>query len=240
MSKDCGWINTKKEVSTQKKEMGVKDLNIFANVFGKNEEQAKANRRFFDERRILAINLMSSPGAGKTALLESTVERLKGKFRIRAIEGDLATQRDAERLRAKGIPAYQITTGQTCHIDAFMVNKALQQMDLVGGEILFIENVGNLICPAYYALGTHLNVVLLSVVEGEDKPAKYPLIFRKADLLLITKMDLLAYVDFDVKRAMEEARRIQPALKIHTLSSLTGEGMEEWCEILMERKGKGA
>ncbi|NPB05117.1 MAG: hydrogenase nickel incorporation protein HypB, partial [Aquificae bacterium] len=203
-------------------------------------EVAAHNREHFDRHGVLAINLMSSPGAGKTTLLEKTIEALKDRYKIGVIEGDLETERDAERVRKKGAVAYQITTGQTCHLDAFMVHKGLHHLPLEELDVVFVENVGNLVCPASFDVGTHLNVVLLSVPEGDDKPAKYPVMFEKADLLLITKADLLPYFDFDVDRCVEEFRQINPEAEVIVLSTKTGEGMERWLEWLERRRQKVA
>ena len=200
----------------------------------KNDHQAHHNREHFDRYGILAVNLMSSPGAGKTSLLEKTIELLKDKYRIGVIEGDLETERDAQRVREKGAYAYQITTGQTCHLDAFMVHKGLHHLPLEELDIVFVENVGNLVCPASFDVGTHLNVVLLSVPEGDDKPAKYPVMFEKADLLLITKVDLLPYFDFDVERCVKEFKEINPKADVILLSVKTGEGLNRWINWLTQ------
>jgi len=210
----------------------------------KNDHQAEHNREHFDRHGIVAINLMSSPGAGKTTLLEKTIELLRDKYGIGVIEGDLETERDAERVRNKGAYAYQITTGQTCHLDAFMVHKGLHNLPLEKLDIVFIENVGNLVCPASFDVGAHYNVVLLSVPEGDDKPAKYPVMFEKADLFVITKADLLPYFDFDVERCIEEFREINPKGEVIVLSTKTGEGLDRWIEWLTkkveEKKGQTA
>ena len=168
---------------------------VLQGLLAENDHQAAHNREHFERHGVLAINLMSSPGAGKTALLEATIESLGGRLRVAVIEGDLETENDAERIRAKGVPAFQITTGSACHLDAHMVHEALHDMDLQDVDILFIENVGNLVCPASFDLGQHANVALLSTPEGHDKPAKYPVMFRAADLMLVTKSDLLPVLD---------------------------------------------
>jgi len=208
---------------------------IMERVLSANDSQAESNRKHLTERRVLAVNLMSSPGAGKTSLLERTAEELKGRLRLGVIEGDLETDRDAERLRKKGIPVCQITTGRACHLDAFMVHRGLHHLPLEEMELLFIENVGNLVCPAAYDLGAHLNVVLLSVAEGEDKPEKYPVIFRCAQLMLISKLDLLPYTGFDPERAISSALRVNPSLRVIKISSKTGEGLPEWIALLEEK-----
>jgi hydrogenase nickel incorporation protein HypB len=212
-----------------------KEVQVLKNILEKNDHQAHHNREHFDRYGILAVNLMSSPGAGKTSLLEKTIELLKDKYRIGVIEGDLETERDAQRVREKGAYAYQITTGQTCHLDAFMVHKGLHHLPLEELDIVFVENVGNLVCPASFDVGTHLNVVLLSVPEGDDKPAKYPVMFEKADLLLITKVDLLPYFDFDVDRCVKEFKEINPKADVILLSVKTGEGLNRWINWLTQK-----
>ena len=180
---------------------------------------------------VFAINLMSSPGAGKTSLLERTIELMKD-LRIGVIEGDLETDRDAQRIRAKGAPAVQISTGSACHLDAFMVHKGIHDLPLEELDLVFIENVGNLVCPASYDVGAHMNVVLLSVVEGDDKPEKYPVMFKGAQLMVITKIDLLPFVDFNIERAINSARKVNPHMDIIRLSAKTGEGMEDWLDYI--------
>lgn len=177
-------------------------VRVMRGLMENNDLQARHNREHFDRYGVLCVNLMSSPGAGKTQLLEATADALAGKYSIAVIEGDLETENDAMRLRARGIPAVQITTGSTCHLDAGMVHRALHQMRLDDIDILFVENVGNLVCPASFDLGQHFNVVLLSVTEGDDKPAKYPVMFRASDLVVLSKSDLLyAMDDFSPERA---------------------------------------
>lgn len=208
------------------------ELEVLAKVLDANDKQANSNREHFQEHRILAVNLMSSPGAGKTTLLEKTIETLKGSIRIGVIEGDLETDRDSQRIRAKGVPAYQITTGQACHLDAFMVHKGIHQLPLEELDIVFIENVGNLVCPASYDVGAHTNVVLLSILEGEDKPLKYPVMFHSADIVLITKVDLLPYIDFDIEDAKRNIKKVNPKVDIISLSAKTGDGMDRWIRYL--------
>jgi len=209
-----------------------KTVEVLKKILSANDRQAESNRRHFEEHGILTVNLMSSPGAGKTTLLEKTIELLGGELKIGVIEGDLETNRDAERIRKKGAPAYQITTGQACHLDAFMVHEGIHHLPLDDLDIVFIENVGNLVCPASYDVGAHLNVVLLSTTEGEDKPEKYPVMFKNAQLMLITKTDLLPYMDFDVDKAVEYAKKINPPIDVITLSPKTGEGMDLWLDYL--------
>jgi len=189
-----------------------KTISVIKKILDKNDLEAEHNRVHFDSKKILGINLMSSPGSGKTTLLEYLAEVADFKFCV--VEGDLETNRDADRLKSKGIPAVQIQTGSACHLDAFMVHKGLHNLSLDGIDVCFVENVGNLVCPASYDVGTHLNVVLVSVPEGEDKIAKYPVMFRHADLILITKTDLLPYFKYDVESEKKEARRIKPNVDI--------------------------
>jgi hydrogenase nickel incorporation protein HypB len=195
-------------------------VDVLQSLLSENDHQAAHNRAHFDQHGVLAINLMSSPGAGKTSLLEHSIDALNGRYRLAVIEGDLETENDAQRIRQKGIPAIQITTGNACHLDAHMVHTALHQLDLQGIDILFIENVGNLVCPASFDLGQHRNITLLSVTEGDDKPAKYPVMFRAADLVLLTKTDLLAVLDdFDPDKATQYLRQLastSPVLRINT------------------------
>jgi hydrogenase nickel incorporation protein HypB len=208
-------------------------VTVLKNLLSENDHIAAHNREHFDRHGVLAINLMSSPGSGKTALLEASVELLADKFNIAVIEGDLETENDAERIRARGIPAIQISTGSACHLDAHMVHDAVHELSLDGLDILFIENVGNLVCPASFDLGHHLNVTLLSSTEGDDKPAKYPVMFRGADLMLLTKADLLPLLDdFDPARAETCLRNLANTAPVINLSAKTGEGLTQWTDWL--------
>jgi hydrogenase nickel incorporation protein HypB len=189
-----------------------KTISVIQKILDKNDHEAEHNRHHFNNKGILGINLMSSPGSGKTTLLEHMADVADFKFGV--VEGDLETSKDADRLKAKGIPAMQIQTGSACHLDAFMVHKGLHDMPLDDLDVCFVENVGNLVCPASYDVGTHLNIVLVSVPEGEDKIAKYPVMFRQADLVLITKTDLLPYFKYDIENEKAEARRIKPNVDI--------------------------
>jgi hydrogenase nickel incorporation protein HypB len=213
--------------------LGTEAVSLLRSLLSENDSTARHNRQHFDSRGVLAINLMSSPGAGKTALLERTIEALGGRVRMAVIEGDLATENDARRIRAKGVPAVQITTGSACHLDAHMVHRALHGMPLTGLDILFIENVGNLVCPASFDLGQHLNITLLSVPEGDDKPEKYPVMFRAADLLLLTKCDLLDVLpEFDPARAERSLRTVGSDAPVMRVSSRSGAGIDTWSEWL--------
>jgi len=206
-------------------------ITVLKSLLGENDHQAQHNRAHFDARGILAVNLMSSPGAGKTALLEATIDALGDPARIVVIEGDLETENDAARIRAKGVQAVQIATGSACHLDAHMVHDALHRIDLEGVDIVFIENVGNLVCPASFDLGQHLNVTLLSVTEGDDKPAKYPVMFRAADLMLLTKTDLLAVLDdFETDKAERALRLVGSAAPVLHASARRNVGVDHWID----------
>ncbi|MGZ7065179.1 MAG: hydrogenase nickel incorporation protein HypB [Candidatus Aminicenantales bacterium] len=203
-----------------------KDVLVLEDLLGTNKQIAAEIRRKLGERGILAVNLLSSPGSGKTTLLEALAERLKNRFRLAVIEGDIETERDAERIRARGVPAWQITTGGACHLEAKMIGKVLPDVP-ADIDFLFIENVGNLVCPAGYDLGENLRCVLLSAPEGDDKPAKYPRAFLTADVLILTKSDLFSYLPFDPGKAAGEALAINPRLNVFRVSALRGEGMDE-------------
>jgi len=212
-------------------------VRVERDILAKNDALAADNRALFAAHNILALNLVSSPGSGKTTLLVRTLEALKGRFPLAVIEGDQQTDFDAERIRATGVAAIQINTGKGCHLDAGMVGHALRQMALPEGGVLFIENVGNLVCPASFDLGEAAKVVVLSVTEGEDKPLKYPDMFRAAKLMLLNKCDLLPHLGFDVAQAMANARRVNPDIAIIRLSATTGEGMGEWLGWLERQAG---
>lgn len=211
-----------------------KTLDVIKKILNANDVQASKNREHFEEFGVLAVNLMSSPGSGKTTLLEATID--EGSIKLGVIEGDLETNQDADRILAKGAPAHQISTGQACHLDAFMVHEGLHHMPIKGLDIVFIENVGNLVCPASYDVGTHLNAVLLSVPEGDDKPAKYPVMFRSADVLLITKCDLLPHFDFSMEKVIKEARKLNPKVDIIEVDSKSGKGIATWVNYLKMKK----
>ncbi|MFC1546064.1 hydrogenase nickel incorporation protein HypB [Pseudomonadota bacterium] len=201
-------------------------------ILAKNDGYAAANRRHFSEQGILTLNLVSSPGSGKTTLLTKTLDALQGEHSLGVIEGDQQTSHDAERIRATGVSAVQINTGKGCHLDAHMVGHAIQTLAPEPGAMLFIENVGNLVCPAAFDLGEAHKVVILSVTEGEDKPLKYPDMFHAADLMILNKVDLLPYLEFDVDRCLVYARRINPNIHILQLSATSGEGMDGWLNWL--------
>lgn len=203
-------------------------VKIEQDILSKNNQYATTNRRWFEERGILALNLVSSPGSGKTTLLTRTISDLKADAAISVIEGDQQTANDAQRIRDTGVKAIQINTGKGCHLDAHMVGHALESLQPEQKSYLFIENVGNLVCPAAFDLGEASKVAILSVTEGEDKPLKYPDMFHAADLMLLNKIDLLPYVNFDVAQCMQYARRVNPKIKILQVSASSGEGMPAW------------
>ena len=203
-------------------------VQIEQDILAKNDGYARANRAWFDERGIFALNLVSSPGSGKTTLLCKTIEALKDKVAITVVEGDQQTSNDAKRIRATGVPALQINTGKGCHLDAHMVGHALERLKPAEESLFLIENVGNLVCPAAFDLGEHHKVAILSVTEGEDKPLKYPDMFRAADVMLLNKCDLLPYLDFNADLAEENARRVNPHLTIFRVSATSGDGMAAW------------
>ncbi len=213
-------------------------LRIEQDILAKNDAYAAQNRSAFEQRGIFALNLVSSPGAGKTALLVRTIRALGDRFEISVIEGDQQTSHDAERIRATGAPAVQINTGKGCHLDAHMVGHALARLDPPQDAILMIENVGNLVCPAAFDLGEAHKVVVLSVTEGEDKPLKYPDMFRRASLMLLNKIDLLPYLEFDLERCVDYAHRTNPGLRIIGVSAVTGEGIAEWLVWLEQGAGR--
>jgi len=214
-------------------EGGHEAVEVLRGLLHENDHAAAHNRRHFDNHGVLAINLMSAPGAGKTSLLESTIDALGKELSIAVIEGDLETENDAERIRARGVAAIQITTGTACHLDAHMLHDALHHLNLDGVDVVFIENVGNLVCPASFDLGQHRNVILLSVPEGDDKPAKYPVMFRAADLVLLSKCDLLAVLDdFKPENARRHVRNLANPAPVFELSAKSGSGMAQWFDWL--------
>ena len=211
-------------------DQGTRLVSLEVDVLEKNDRYAAANRAAFASHAVQAINLMSSPGSGKTSLLVRTIEAMRGARPAAVIEGDQETARDAERIRATGAPATQINTGKGCHLDAQAVGRAFATLAPAAGSVLFIENVGNLVCPAAFDLGEAAKVVVLSVTEGEDKPLKYPEMFRVASLLLLNKADLLRYVNFDVEFALQCARRVNPGLPAILTSAKTGVGIDLWLD----------
>lgn len=243
MCQDCGCSITTDAPAHEHKHTHVHDnpqlndaktIDVITKILDKNDHEAQHNRAHFEKQGVLAINIMSSPGSGKTSLLEAMAE-LSG-FDFCVIEGDLETNRDALRLQAKGIEAHQIQTGSACHLDAFMVHKALHHMNLEKSDVCFIENVGNLVCPASYDVGSHLNIVLVSVPEGDDKIEKYPVMFRSADLVLITKVDLIEHFDFDLEHAVKKARELKPNVDILQVSTKDEASVLRVCEWIEFKK----
>ena len=215
-------------------------VEVRQNVLKQNDLLARELRERFRQSGVGVVSLVSSPGAGKTAFLEKILSDLKPQYAVAALVGDLATENDAARLARSGAPVRQITTGTVCHLDATMIETALEGWNLEELDVLFIENVGNLVCPSSYDLGESLRVVLLSVTEGEDKPLKYPTIFNTADVALITKMDLAAAVEFDLAAAHDNIQRVRPGMRVFEVSAKTGEGMEVWRQFLESRLNDSA
>jgi hydrogenase nickel incorporation protein HypB len=209
-------------------------LEVRQSILAKNDRLAERNRGFFHARGLLVLNVLSSPGSGKTTFLRETIRSLAKKLKAGVIVGDLATDNDAERLRETGSPVVQITTGTVCHLEAEMVTRAVNKLKLDRLELLIIENVGNLVCPASYDLGEDLRVVLLSVPEGEDKPLKYPPMFQNADVVVISKIDLAEACGFDRKTLLANLRRVSPRARVFETSAKTGKGMDAWCEFLLK------
>ncbi|MCW8908582.1 MAG: hydrogenase nickel incorporation protein HypB [Sedimenticola sp.] len=210
-------------------------VQIEQDILGKNNQYANANRQLFRDQAILALNLVSSPGSGKTTLLTRSIDDLKSELPITVIEGDQQTANDADRIRETGVRALQINTGKGCHLDAHMVGHAMESLQPESNSLLFIENVGNLVCPAAFDLGEAHKVAILSVTEGEDKPLKYPDMFHAADLMILNKTDLLPYLDFDVEKCIEYARRVNPDIEVLQLSAKSGDGMQAWYEWIKSR-----
>jgi len=213
-------------------------LEVRRAILDKNDRLAERNRGFFHAHGLLVLNVLSSPGSGKTTFIRETIRSLGKKLKTGVIVGDLATDNDAERLRKSGAPVVQITTGTVCHLEAEMVAHALDHLDMNGLDLLVIENVGNLVCPASYDLGEDLRVVLLSVTEGEDKPLKYPPMFQSAGVAVISKMDLASACDYDRQTAMANLQRLTPKAQVFETSAKTGQGMEAWCDFLVQQHKK--
>lgn len=210
-------------------------IKVEQDLLSKNNHYATQNRDYFQLHNIFTLNFVSSPGAGKTTLLVETIKALKGQFPIAVIEGDQQTEHDAERIRATGTPALQINTGRACHLDAHGIGHAVSELNVSDSSLLAIENVGNLVCPSGFDLGEAHKVVVLSVTEGDDKPLKYPDMFHAADLMIINKIDLLPYVDFDIDRCIEFAKRVNPGIEILTVSSTKGDNFNSWIDWLKTR-----
>ena len=218
-------------------------VSVVRNILEANERIAEQNRALFNENHLLVVNLMSSPGAGKTSLLERTIERLRQELRIGVIEGDIQSTHDAERVAKKGVPVVQINTGGACHLDGNMIRETFQEFDFKALDLLIVENVGNLVCPAEFKIGEDFKAMILSVTEGDDKPSKYPLMFHESRALLINKIDLLPYVECSVEKIREESWKINPELKIFEVSCKTEEGLDGWYqwlgECVLAKKSKG-
>ena len=211
-------------------------VQIEQDILGKNNQYAAQNRARFAQQSMFVLNLVSSPGSGKTTLLTETINHIKSRYTVGVIEGDQQTANDADRIRETGVQAVQINTGKGCHLDAHMVGHAMENFSDLTGGVLFIENVGNLVCPASFDLGEAAKVSILSVTEGEDKPLKYPDMFHASELMILNKTDLLPYLDFDVERCIEYAKRVNPDIKIIQLSAKSGEGMDQWIDWISHKR----
>ncbi|BAY98592.1 hydrogenase accessory protein HypB [Tolypothrix tenuis PCC 7101] len=227
--------NDHQEASQIHAKMHGTTISLEQDILAKNNLLAAQNRGWFKGRNILALNLMSSPGAGKTTLLTRTIKDLTSKLTISVIEGDQETTNDAKKIQETGCKVVQINTGTGCHLDASMIERGLQQLNPPLNSVVMIENVGNLVCPALFDLGEQAKVVILSVTEGEDKPIKYPHMFRASEVMILTKIDLLPYVQFDVQKCLEYARQVNPEIQIFQVSSTTGAGLETWYDWLSKK-----
>ncbi len=207
-------------------------VSVVKNILEANERISRENRALFDKNNLMVFNLMSSPGAGKTSLLERTIDLLKEDLRIGVIEGDIQSSQDAERIAAKGIPVVQINTGGACHLDGNMIRDTFEEFDFSKLDLLVVENVGNLVCPAEFQVGEDFKAMILSVTEGEDKPSKYPLMFRESKVLLINKIDLIPYLDCSLESFKKEALKVNPDLTVFEISCKTGQGVQDWCDWL--------
>lgn len=234
MCEDCGCDTANAEFFP---EMPKTDsIHLSVDILAKNDHIAHNNWHWFDNHKVLPINLMSSPGSGKTTLLEKTLAKLGKNFKLKTLVGDQQTDNDAKRLNMAGGQAKQITTHSSCHLDAQMIQNELGSCVTGDEDILFIENVGNLVCPSAFALGEHLKVALLSSTEGEDKPEKYPVLFNKADLILLTKSDLIPYLDWKEEKCLDSIKKVNPKAQIIKISAKSGEGMEDWYDFLRDKK----
>ncbi len=211
------------------------EVKVMKNILGENDALAAENRRFFREKNICVVNLMGSPGSGKTTLLEKTLSKLAGKINVAVIEGDLFTARDAERIERQNVPVVQINTAGGCHLDAAMVRRAAESLNLDKIQLLIVENVGNLVCPAEFDIGENFKAVVLSITEGDDKPLKYPLIFKESAVVLLNKIDLLPYTNFNLENAREDLLAIHPQIKIIETSCTSGAGLDAWADWLIGR-----
>ncbi len=238
MCLDCGCGSDQISIDNESHTCGSRRISIETDILTENNSYAADNRQFLSEKYILSLNFLSSPGSGKTTLLTRTLIDLKKRYEMAVIEGDQQTSNDAERIRATGVHAIQINTGRGCHLDAHMIGHALEKLQPQENSLLFIENVGNLVCPASFDLGEAYKVVILSTTEGEDKPLKYPDMFHVADVMIINKIDLLPYVEFDLDKCIEYARRVNPEIDIMQLSATKGEGLVQWYEWINVQRQK--
>ncbi len=238
---DCGCVERTEQAHhhhEHKHDHGPKTIQVGEDLLAKNDRLAAINRARFAEHRLLTLNLVSSPGSGKTTLLETTLRALQTELGFAVLEGDQQTANDADRIAATGVPAHQINTGAGCHLDAHMVGHGADHFDLSTLDVLMVENVGNLVCPAAFDLGEDCKVAVLSITEGEDKPIKYPQMFRAAEIVIINKLDLLPYLDFDLVKCRDFIRQVNPQATIFELSCKSGEGMDNWYGWLREQVAK--
>ncbi|WP_026765659.1 hydrogenase nickel incorporation protein HypB [Selenomonas ruminantium] len=211
------------------------EIKVIKNILGENDRIAAENQAMFQDKKVFVLNFMGSPGAGKTSVLEKTMERLKDKIKMAVIEGDLFTSKDAERIDKYGVPVIQINTAGGCHLDANMVQKTVKEMNLDELDLLVVENVGNLVCPAEFPLGEDARAVVLSVTEGDDKPLKYPLMFKESEIALLNKVDLAPYCNFNMDSAKKDITSLHPGIEVLEVSCTKGQGIEEWCDWLLKK-----
>lgn len=211
------------------------EIKVMKNILGENDKLAEENRKLFNEKKILVVNLMGSPGSGKTSLLEKTLEKISKKIKVAVIEGDLFTAKDAERIEQKNVQVIQINTSGGCHLDAQMVKRAAESLNLDEINLLIVENVGNLVCPAEFDVGENFKAVVLSITEGDDKPLKYPLIFKESEITLLNKIDLLPFTNFNLESAREDLITLHPNLKIIETSCTKNIGVDDWCNFLLKK-----
>ena len=218
------------------------EIKVIKNILGENDRLAAENQAMFADKKVFVLNFMGSPGAGKTSVLEKTMEQLKDKINMAVIEGDLFTSKDAERIDKYGVPVIQINTAGGCHLDANMVQKTVKEMNLDELDLLVVENVGNLVCPAEFPVGEDARAVVLSVTEGDDKPLKYPLMFKESEIALLNKVDLAPYCNFNMESAKKDITSLHPGIEVLEVSCTKGQGIEEWCDWLLKKiaakKGK--
>ena len=211
------------------------EIKVIKNILGENDRLAAENQAMFADKKVFVLNFMGSPGAGKTSVLEKTMERLKDKIKMAVIEGDLFTSKDAERIDKYGVPVIQINTAGGCHLDANMVQKTVKEMNLDALDLLVVENVGNLVCPAEFPVGEDARAVVLSVTEGDDKPLKYPLMFKESEIALLNKVDLAPYCNFNMESAKKDITSLHPGIEVLEVSCTKGQGIEEWCDWLLKK-----